>query len=101
VILAVSDQPYVSSGLFGKMQTLKEQSGKGIVASSYAGTMGTPVLFEKKYFDQLKSLKGNQGAKNIVQQNLPDVCPVEFEKGEVDIDTKEDYKKLISEIHTG
>jgi molybdenum cofactor cytidylyltransferase len=98
VILAVSDQPYVSSGLFAKMLTLKDMSGKKIVASSYAGTLGTPVLFDKEYFNQLKSLHGNQGAKNIVKLNMPDVCPVEFEKGRIDIDTKEDYENLISEI---
>ena len=98
VILAVSDQPYVSSDLFGKMQTLNDQSGKGIVACSYAGTLGTPVLFGKNYFDHLKSLSGNQGAKNIVKLNMPDVCSVEFEKGRIDIDTKEDYENLISEI---
>ena len=98
VILAVSDQPYVSSDLFAKMLTLKDQSGKRIVASSYAGTLGTPVLFDKEYFNQLKSLDGNQGAKNIVKLNMPDVCPVEFEKGRIDIDTKEDYENLISEI---
>jgi molybdenum cofactor cytidylyltransferase len=98
VILAVSDQPYVSSDLFGTMQSMKDQSGKGIVACSYAGTLGTPVLFKKDYFNWLKSLNGNQGAKNIVKINLPDVCPVEFEKGSVDIDTKQDYEKLISEI---
>jgi molybdenum cofactor cytidylyltransferase len=98
VILAVSDQPYVSADLFQTMQKLKDQSGKGIVASSYAGILGTPVLFSKDYFNQLKSLTGNQGAKNIVQINLPDVCPVEFEKGSIDIDTKEDYENLISEI---
>jgi molybdenum cofactor cytidylyltransferase len=99
VILAVSDQPYVSSELFGTMVGMKEQSGKGIVACSYAGTLGTPVLFGRNYFDWLKSLNGNQGAKNIVKLNLPDVCPVEFEKGSVDIDTKQDYEKLISEIY--
>ena len=97
VILAVSDQPYVSSDLFGKMQSLKDESGKGIVACSYAGTLGTPVLFGKNYFSWLESLNGNQGAKNIVKLNLPDVCPVEFEKGNVDIDTRQDYEKLISE----
>src|SRR4249920_3249914 len=47
VILAVSDQPYVSSELFGTMVKWKEQSGKGIVACTYAGTLGTPVLFSK------------------------------------------------------
>ena len=98
VILAVSDQPYVSSDLFRTMIAWKDKSGKGIVACSYAGTLGTPVLFNKEYFNRLKSLNGNQGAKNIVKLNLPDVCPVEFEKGSVDIDTKQDYEKLISEI---
>ncbi len=98
VILTVSDQPYVSSGLFAKMLTMKDQSGKRIVASSYAGTVGTPVLFDREYFNQLKSLDGNQGAKNIVNMNMSDVCTVKFEKGSIDIDTKEDYEKLISEI---
>ena len=98
IILAVSDQPHVSADLFGTMQALKEQSGKRIVACSYAGTLGTPVLFGKDYFSQLKSLSGNQGAKNIVKLNMSDVCPVEFEKGNIDIDTKEDYENLISEI---
>jgi molybdenum cofactor cytidylyltransferase len=97
VILAVSDQPYVSSELFGKMQQLKEKSGKGIVACSYAHTLGTPVLFGKHYFNDLTSLSGNEGAKKIVQLNMPDVCPIEFEKGNIDIDTKQDYEKLISE----
>src|SRR5664279_179746 len=98
VILAVSDQPHVSSDLFRKILDLKDQSEKGIVACSYAGTLGTPVLFKKDYFDHLKSLNGNQGAKNIVKKNLHDVCAVEFEKGSIDIDTKQDYKKLITEI---
>ena len=98
VILAVSDQPYVSSDLFRTMVGWKDKSGKGIVACTYAGTLGTPVLFTKDYFDRLQSLNGDQGAKNIVKLNLPDVCPVEFEKGNVDIDTKQDYEKLISEI---
>jgi molybdenum cofactor cytidylyltransferase len=98
VIIAVSDQPHVSSDLFAAMQALKDQSGKGIVACSYAGTLGTPVLFGKKYFDPLKSLDGHQGAKNIVQLNGSDVCPITFEKGIIDIDTKEDYEHLISEI---
>ena len=98
VILAVSDQPHVSSDLFSSMLALKDQSGKRIVACSYAGTLGTPVLFDRDYFNQLKSLSGNQGAKNIVKLNIPDVCPIEFEKGRIDIDTKEDYENLISEI---
>jgi molybdenum cofactor cytidylyltransferase len=98
VILAVSDQPHVSAALFKKMLDTKIRSGKKIVACSYAGTLGTPVLFSKDFFDRLKFLNGNQGAKNLVKSNPLDVCSVEFENGNIDIDTKEDYEKLISEI---
>lgn len=99
VILAVGDQPHVSSDLFRTMERFRNESGKGIIACSYAGTLGTPVLFNRNYFNHLKSLNGNQGGKNIVKLNLPDVCSVEFENGSVDIDTKQDYDKLISETH--
>jgi len=98
VILAVSDQPYVSSDLFRTIIHSKENSGKGIIACSYADTLGTPVLFVKDYFSQLQSLIGGEGAKKIVKANLSDVFQIEFEKGTVDIDTKEDYENLISEI---
>jgi molybdenum cofactor cytidylyltransferase len=97
VILAVSDQPHVSSELFRNMEKLKDESGKRIVACSYAQTLGTPVLFGKHYFNDLKLLTGNEGAKKIVKLNMPDVCTIEFEKGSIDIDTKQDYEKLISE----
>ncbi len=97
VILAVSDQPHVSSELFRNMEKLNDESGKRIVACSYARTLGTPVLFGKHYFNDLKSLTGNEGAKKIVKLNMSDVCSIEFEKGSIDIDTKQDYEKLISE----
>lgn len=97
LILAVSDQPHVSADLFVTMETMKKSSGKGIIAASYAGTLGTPVLFTKKYFEELSLLNGNQGAKKIAIRNMPDVCTVDFEMGNIDIDTKEDYENLISE----
>ena len=97
VILTVSDQPHVSSDLFLTMLKMKARSGKRIVACSYAGTLGTPVLFARDYFQQLMSLDGDQGAKKIVSMNMSDVCPLEFEEGNIDIDTKQDYEKLISE----
>jgi len=85
--------------MFRTMVSLKDQSKKGNVASSYAGTLGTPVLFTKDYFNRLMALNRKEGAKSIVKANKLDVCPVEFEKGIVDIDAKPDYENLISEIN--
>jgi molybdenum cofactor cytidylyltransferase len=94
-ILAVCDQPYISSVLFQELVNQKKASGKKIVASSYAGTLGTPALFDKKYFEDLLNMQGDHGAKNLLQNYNEDVASVRFEKGEIDIDTKSDYDQLL------
>ena len=94
IIIAVCDQPFVSSALFNQLDAVQRETGKPIVASAYANTMGTPVLFTRKYFDELLSLKGDTGAKKVLKENSEDVATVEFPKGVVDIDTQEDLKAL-------
>lgn len=99
VILSVSDQPFISAAIFKALSETQQISGKGMVASKYAGTMGTPVLFTQKYFEQLLALTGNCGAKAIIGDNPDDVASIVFEMGHVDIDTAADYSNL-TEQHT-
>ena len=70
--------------------------GKGIIACAYAGTVGTPVLFNKKYFSELLNLKGKQSAKQLLDKYVIDLSSVPFAGGEIDIDTQEDYQKLVN-----
>lgn len=98
VILAVCDQPFIDENIFEGLIKEAAISGKGIVASSYSGTLGTPVLFDKEYFADLAALKGKQGAKIILGKFEGHITSVPFEKGEIDIDTPEDYKRLINNI---
>ena len=97
-IFAVCDQPFVSHSIFESLITEYHATGKGIVASSYAQTVGTPVLFDKKYFDELLNLEGQEGAKKVITRFLDNTASIPFEKGYIDIDTEEDYNKLISEL---
>ena len=95
VILAVCDQPYVTNIIFENLISEHQKTQKGIVASTYSETLGTPVLFAKKYFPELLQLKGQEGAKKIINRFLEDTAAVLFEKGNIDIDTIEDYNELI------
>jgi len=95
VIIAVCDQPFISSSLFKELYQTQENNTQHIVAAAYANTTGTPVLFTQKYFDALLGLKGNEGAKKILQLNAADVATVDFPQGNIDIDTREDYKLLL------
>lgn len=96
VIIAVSDQPFVTATLFSDLIKIVENTSKGIAASSYDNTLGTPVLFQKQYFEHLLNLKGSEGAKKLLKLFKEDVAKVPFPLGRIDIDTKEDYANLIN-----
>jgi CTP:molybdopterin cytidylyltransferase MocA len=97
IIIAVCDQPFVSSALFNQLDKVQQESRKPIVASGYANTIGTPVLFTRRYFDNLLNLSGDTGARQLLKEHKEDVITVDFPKGAVDIDTKEDLDKLCNE----
>jgi len=96
-IITVCDQPFVTSALLNDLITEQNKTGKGIVACTYAETVGTPVLFTNKYFEALKNLRGHEGAKKIVQIYIDDTVTIPFEKGAIDIDTISDYNNLINQ----
>jgi len=96
VIITVCDQPFVSSSLFEQLFEKQNKSGKHIVASAYADTIGTPALFTKKYFDALMGLTGDQGAKILLKKYSDDLATVDFPDGYIDIDTQADYENLLN-----
>ena len=96
-IITVCDQPFLTAQIFKDLVSRHKITGKGIVASAYGETWGTPVLFSSNYFKELENLNGHEGAKKIVQLYKDDVATVAFEKGAIDIDTIEDYNNLISQ----
>jgi molybdenum cofactor cytidylyltransferase len=97
-IISVCDQPFIEGSVFNGLFSEYFKTQKGIIASSYAGTFGTPVLFDKKYFPALIKLRGKEGAKSIMTQPLDDMAAVPFENGHVDIDTMTDYNRLTNSI---
>lgn len=97
VLVLVCDQPFIDRTLLQEMIQLKAASGKGIVACTYQDTTGTPVLFDKVYYPLLQQLNGQQGAKKILQEHPAEVATLPFPAGAIDIDTPEDYAKLLAQ----
>ena len=93
-ILMVCDQPFVTASLLNDLITTHRETGKSIVTSSYDNTAGPPALFHKSIFSELLQLKGDAGARSIVQKYANEVVTVSFPKGHIDIDTAADYKAL-------
>lgn len=94
VILMVCDQPYVTSTLLKSLMMAHKETGKPVVASSYENTFGPPVFFHKTIFPELLQLRGDIGARGIIRQHADEAELFPFPKGDMDIDTEADYKKL-------
>jgi molybdenum cofactor cytidylyltransferase len=93
-VLLVCDQPAVDARLIQRLIALRETTGKTIVASSYADTLGVPALFSRSVFQELLSLDDKAGAKSIVLRSRERVALLSFPEGQIDIDTWEDWEKL-------
>ena len=91
-ILLVCDQPAVDACVIQRLMALRKTTGKSIVASSYADTLGVPALFTRSVFKELLSLRDNTGAKSIILRSRERVASCEFPEGQFDIDTWEDWK---------
>jgi len=95
VIISVCDQPFLSASLFEQLVEKRAASGKGIIACTYAGTTGTPVLFARNYLDTLLQLSGEEGAKKLLKLYEKNVATVPFPEGNIDIDSEGDYAYLV------
>jgi molybdenum cofactor cytidylyltransferase len=87
VVLLACDQPAVTA------EHLRElaRGGAEVVASSYAGHRGIPAYFPAHLFPELLQLRGDVGARGLLET----ARAVELPGGELDIDTVEDLKRAV------
>lgn len=94
VVLTLCDQPFVSCDVINQLVAAYYSTGQGIIASEYAGTLGVPALFSRKFFSDLMTLQPTSGAKQVIKKYSHEVFPVSFAAGAIDIDTPQDYEEL-------
>jgi molybdenum cofactor cytidylyltransferase len=97
IIFMVCDQPFVTKSVLLCLIETQEKEGKAIAAAGYKGIAGTPALFHRSFFEKLMELKGDKGARMLIASYPEDVVIIPFEQGAIDIDTKEDYGRLINQ----
>ncbi|WP_243735819.1 nucleotidyltransferase family protein [Christiangramia sabulilitoris] len=94
LLILLSDQPFVSKQRIDAL--IKEQlaSNSEATFSEYDEDVGVPAIFSSSVFPYLKELKGDHGAKKLVYDKKIQFRTVKFEKGNFDVDTKEDVELL-------
>jgi molybdenum cofactor cytidylyltransferase len=93
LMLALGDKPFVDSQTINHVVESFGAYDKGIIIPTYQGRRGHPVIFSMKYKDELLSLKGDIGGREIICRHPDDILEVatNCEGICVDIDTMDTY----------
>lgn len=92
VLFAVCDQPWLTPRSVARLAQAFRQQPDRIVALSWQGRRGSPVLFPRDLFPALRALSGDTGGSAVIRQHPHRLITVEAssEKELLDIDTADD-----------
>lgn len=94
-LVMTCDQPRLTAQhLENLLKAFQEHGAKLIVASAYAGTKGTPAVFPRSVFGDLRALQGDKGARSLLAKATCPVLALPFAGGEIDIDLPADLVEL-------
>ena len=90
-VIALADMPYIQPLTIVKIAT-SLAAGAAIVAPAYHGRRGHPVGLSARFRPQLEALRGDAGARSVLEQNAGQVKLIEVDDAGVcrDIDTPAD-----------
>ena len=96
ILVALADQPFIPPEVIDRLIEAFQGTSKGIVVTTFQGRRGHPVIFHRRYMEELRSLSGDQGGRELLHRNPEDLLEVEVDCPGVitDIDTLEDYWRL-------
>lgn len=96
-IFCPCDQPLLCRESIKKMLETYERGEKNIVRLGYGEKVGAPVLFDRRYFEQLRHLPQHNGGSYVMKQ-VPQEVQVSQAASEwelFDIDTEENLQQLL------
>lgn len=69
-LFAVADQPRFTMASLEKVERFWREHTCEIAAASHKGRMGNPVIFDAKYYKELKRLEGDTGGKRVIKNHM-------------------------------
>ena len=90
VLFVLGDQPAIETEYFLSIINRFNEHKTKIIATNYDGNAGVPALFPKSFFKELKIIKGDKGAREILKNKPKSIIFESFKTSLVDIDTRKD-----------
>jgi molybdenum cofactor cytidylyltransferase len=96
-LIVLADQPALTPEIIRQLIDAfrRAQPEKNIVAPSFQGRRGHPVLFGRRYLEELRGSTGEVGGREILARHPEDMLLLEMDTEAIliDLDTPEDYRR--------
>ncbi|HEV7921004.1 MAG TPA: nucleotidyltransferase family protein [Thermoanaerobaculia bacterium] len=89
-MIVLADQPFVTTGTYDALLDAYRASRASIVAPTYNGIRGNPVLVDRALFAELMNLRGDAGCRSIFGDHPMMKVAVDDQGVVTDIDTPAD-----------
>lgn len=95
VVVALADQPTIQRAVVRALVREWQAKRSLIVAPTYRGERGHPVLFDAAVFPELYAITGDRGAREVIESDASRVALVLVDADPPkDVDTQEDLAAL-------
>jgi len=92
--ICLGDMPMVSPDIYN--QLIKSKDNKEIIVPTYKGQQGNPVLFDKSMKEKVLDIRGDVGAKKILELNKDKILNLKINDQSVtkSFNTQDDFSSL-------
>ena len=106
LLVMLADQPAITADDLRRMVGLWRRNPEQIIAAQYSGTIGVPAIFPRWCLRELSELRGDRGARVLLQRHQERVTRFALPGAALDIDTPEDLlaieaQKIITDGGSG
>jgi molybdenum cofactor cytidylyltransferase len=99
-LVMLGDMPQVSAPLIRRLiAAYNPLEGRSIVVPTLGGKRGNPVLFDRRYFEEMLALEGDVGARHLIGAHDDQVAELAVDDAAAftDVDTPDAYDQLLAQ----
>lgn len=96
-LVLLGDQPLITAQDIDTLIVTYRTTGKRIIAPTYEGKRGNPILFDASLFPELLEVTGDEGGHSVLERHRDEIATVEMGNplANIDVDTWEAYQRVI------
>ena len=96
VMFLLGDQPLLKSATINTLLENFWSADKKICVPTYRNQRKNPAIFSRRFYARLMQIKGDIGARKLIEENQDHVLTVEMDDPLLffDIDTRQDFESL-------